>query len=200
MRQNVLPILERYGVDLVLTGHSHSYERSILLDGHYGLSSTLMPSDDPRRRRRRSRPATAPTRRRSSRPRAHDGAVYAVAGSSGGLGGGTLNHPAMVVSLAVLGSLVLDVDGSRLDARFLDSAGIVEDAFSIEKPAFGALPCSDHIDNDRDGFVDGADFDCRISQSESIRMCGLGFEIALVAPLLQLLSVRRRRSLRARAS
>ena len=104
------------------------------------------------------------------------------------------------VSLAVLGSLVLDVDGSRLDARFLDSAGIVEDAFSIEKPAFGALPCSDHIDNDRDGFVDGADFDCRISQSESIRMCGLGFEIALVAPLLQLLSVRRRRSLRARAS
>ncbi len=36
MRQNALPILEAGGVDLVLTGHSHSYERSYLLDGHYG--------------------------------------------------------------------------------------------------------------------------------------------------------------------
>src|SRR2546425_5664596 len=41
MRQYVLPILDDYGVDLVLSGHSHSYERSYLLDGHYGVSSTL---------------------------------------------------------------------------------------------------------------------------------------------------------------
>ncbi len=44
MRQNALPILEDHGVDLVLTGHSHSYERSFLIDGHYGLSSTFGPS------------------------------------------------------------------------------------------------------------------------------------------------------------
>ena len=36
MRQNALPILEDGGVDLVLSGHSHSYERSFLIDGHYG--------------------------------------------------------------------------------------------------------------------------------------------------------------------
>ena len=41
MRENALPILESYGVDLVLSGHSHSYERSHLLDGHYGTSDTL---------------------------------------------------------------------------------------------------------------------------------------------------------------
>jgi len=41
MRQNALPILEAWGVDLVLGGHSHTYERSFLLDGHYGLSGTL---------------------------------------------------------------------------------------------------------------------------------------------------------------
>ena len=41
MRQNALPILEAAGVDLVLTGHSHSYERSYLIDGHYGTSSTF---------------------------------------------------------------------------------------------------------------------------------------------------------------
>ena len=38
MRENVNPILESYGVDLVLAGHSHSYERSFLLSGHYGFS------------------------------------------------------------------------------------------------------------------------------------------------------------------
>src|SRR5688572_25498648 len=41
MRQNALPILENYGVDLVLSGHSHSYERSYFIDGHYGLSGTF---------------------------------------------------------------------------------------------------------------------------------------------------------------
>ena len=44
MRQNALPILEAGGVDLVLTGHSHSYERSFLIDGHYGSSSTFTQS------------------------------------------------------------------------------------------------------------------------------------------------------------
>ena len=43
MRENALPILESYGVDIVLSGHSHSYERSFLLDGHYGKSNTLPP-------------------------------------------------------------------------------------------------------------------------------------------------------------
>ena len=33
MRQNAVPILEEYGVDLVLSGHSHDYERSILSPG-----------------------------------------------------------------------------------------------------------------------------------------------------------------------
>ncbi|MBK8340718.1 MAG: metallophosphoesterase family protein [Flavobacteriales bacterium] len=41
MRQNIVPILEQHGVDLVLCGHSHSYERSFLINGHYGVSSTF---------------------------------------------------------------------------------------------------------------------------------------------------------------
>ena len=41
MRTNALPILEAGGADLNLTGHSHSYERSFLLDGHYGTQDTL---------------------------------------------------------------------------------------------------------------------------------------------------------------
>ena len=52
MRQNALPILEAAGVDLVLTGHSHSYERSFLIDGHYGTSTTLHQRDEEGRRQR----------------------------------------------------------------------------------------------------------------------------------------------------
>ena len=44
MRQNVVPILDDHGVDLTFTGHSHSFERSLLIDGHYGLSTTLTGS------------------------------------------------------------------------------------------------------------------------------------------------------------
>ena len=43
--QNLNPILEEGGVDLVLNGHSHAYERSYLLDGHYGTSATFDPDD-----------------------------------------------------------------------------------------------------------------------------------------------------------
>src|SRR5262245_11011841 len=140
MRQNVLPVLDSAGVDLVLTGHSHSYERSYLIDGHYGVSSTLVPSMivDPGAGRvdgdgayHKATLGTGPG----------EGAVYAVAGSSGHIeAGGTLNHPAMRVSLLELGSMVIDVDGSRLDARFLDDHGAVRDSFTIEKGAQVSVP------------------------------------------------------------
>ena len=41
MRKFAAPLLESYGVDLVLSGHSHSYERSFLIDGHYDTSDTF---------------------------------------------------------------------------------------------------------------------------------------------------------------
>ncbi len=132
MRENALPILEDEGVDLVLSGHSHSYERSFLLDGHYGTSNTLTPAmkldaGD-------GRPTGAGAYEKPTLgPAPHEGAVYTVAGSSGKTSGGSLNHPAMFISLDVLGSLVLDVNGSRLDATFLDSTGGVRDTFTIEK-------------------------------------------------------------------
>ncbi|HPF13217.1 MAG: hypothetical protein H6830_05905 [Planctomycetes bacterium] len=64
---------------------------------------------------------------------AHEGVVYTVAGSSGKVGGGSLDHPAMHISLSVLGSVVLDVDGDTLTARFLDDSGAVLDEYAITK-------------------------------------------------------------------
>ena len=132
MRQNALPILENAGVDLVLTGHSHSYERSYLIDGHYGASGTLLPSmviDGGDGRFRGDGGYVKP----SAMPAGHEGAVYVVAGSSGLISGGPLNHPAMYVSLNTLGSLVLDVDGGRLNATFIDSTGTAQDCFTLFK-------------------------------------------------------------------
>lgn len=130
MRQNILPILEDGGVDLVLSGHSHSYERSFLLDGHYGTSDTLQPSmilDGGS-----GRGSLAYTKSPGA-PLSHGGAVYAVAGSSGKRTGGALNHPAMFVSMSRLGSVVIDLTGTRLDFRFLDETGVTRDSFSLVK-------------------------------------------------------------------
>lgn len=136
MRENALPVLEAGGVDLVLSGHSHSYERSFLLDGHYGTSTTLQPSmildggdGRPTGNGAYQKPVLGPV--------AHEGAVYTVAGSSGKTSGGTLDHPAMFISLDVLGSVVLDLDGNRLDAIFLDSTGAIRDTFTLLKPPAG---------------------------------------------------------------
>ena len=138
MRENALPLLESWGVDLVLTGHSHSYERSFLIDGHYGESKTLAESMilDNGDGREAGSGAYAKT---PESGQSRQGAVYVVAGSSGKTGGGTLNHPAMFVSLNSLGSMVLDIYGNRLDAAFLDADGSVADRFTILK-AHDTLP------------------------------------------------------------
>jgi len=43
IRHYVTPLLERYGVDLVFSGHSHLYERSMLVNGHH---SNMNPATD----------------------------------------------------------------------------------------------------------------------------------------------------------
>jgi len=139
MRQNFLPILEAAGVDLVLCGHSHSYERSHLLDGHYGDSGTLNPStmilDNGGGREDGNGAYEKPTDGLGG----HEGAVYVTAGSSGKTSGGSLNHPAMFVSLNELGSLLIDVDGNRMDVQFLreldgsPSQPQVDDYFTLIK-------------------------------------------------------------------
>ncbi len=132
MRKNVLPILEQYGVDLVFTGHSHSYERSFLLDGHYGTSGTL--TDDTKLDAGSGRTdGDGAYEKPSARQAPHEGAVYVVAGSSGQTSGGSLDHPAMYISWNRLGSVVLDVDGDRIHARFINEAGAVLDYFTLVK-------------------------------------------------------------------
>jgi PKD repeat protein len=141
MRENALPILEAYGVDLVMTGHSHSYERSTFIDGHYDVSSTFDPT------MQRNAGSGDPTidgayTKPSASGGAHEGSVYLVAGSSGKTSGGPLDHPVMYRSLDLLGSVVLDIADNRLEARFLDDLGAVQDAFTIERGVTSVLEMS----------------------------------------------------------
>jgi hypothetical protein len=127
MREHALPILESYGVDLVLSGHSHSYERSFLLHGHYGQSDTLVP--EMIKDNGDGRPNGGGAYARAG----NQGAVYVVAGSSGWIFPGEFNHPAMFISVLRLGSLVLDVHGHVMDVKFLESDGSIGDSFTMVK-------------------------------------------------------------------
>jgi MYXO-CTERM domain-containing protein len=136
MRTNIIPLLERYGVDLVLSGHSHNYERSFLIDGHHGASGTFAESMKRNGGSGRSSDATGAYRKDVDGPVGNRGAVYVVAGSSGQtLQSRLAKHPAMFVYFPRLGSLVLDVNGKQLDARFITSTGAIDDDFTILKGA-----------------------------------------------------------------
>ncbi len=130
MRENALPILEAGGVDLVLSGHSHAYERSYFLNGHYRDSSTFNVNDHVVQLGDGKVDGNGAYQKCDL-----DGAVYIVAGSSGKTSGGSLNHAAMYVSFSRLGSLIIDVNNSRLDSRFLreyTGPTQIDDYFTIE--------------------------------------------------------------------
>jgi hypothetical protein len=150
MRENILPILEQHGVDLVLTGHSHNYERSKFVDGHYGYSNTYsdvsfaldIGSGDVSRGDQaytKAHPAIA-----------NGGTVYAVAGTSATAEGGSMDHPVMYRSFSKLGSMVIDIDNLLLSAKFVDVYGDVQDTFTIQKLNSGT-------DRDGDDVLDMAD-------------------------------------------
>lgn len=134
MREQVLPVLEAAGVDLVLCGHTHLYERSFPLRGHFGHSAALQPSMILERRLghpERDGPY------RFDPGSATRGTIYLNAGSSGhateeaDLHG--LDHPVMAVGLNDEGSVGLDIRGRQLDVVFIDDQGICRDWFRIVK-------------------------------------------------------------------
>ncbi len=107
MRENILPILEAAGVDLVLTGHSHIYERSFLLHGAY-TSTDAVHIVDPGDGRQ---DGDGPYRTMG------DGTLYVVAGHGGAGIGGNGAHPLMYETVLDHGSCIVDVNGSALTLR-----------------------------------------------------------------------------------
>ncbi len=136
MRENFLPLLEAGGVDLVLSGHSHAYERSQFINGHYGFSTSFNSTNIVQLGSGRETNGLGAYHKPDGlgeNPIGNRGTIYTVAGSSGQLSGGTLDHPTMYFSESALGSLVLDFSSNRLDVIFLRETGNVDDTFTLIK-------------------------------------------------------------------
>jgi acid phosphatase type 7 len=139
MRKNILPICDAGGVDLVLSGHSHNYERSYLLKGHYEYSSSLQPNmilDESS-----GSPSEGKYYKKyyNGSNCSYEGIVYVVMGNSGsktspGDDKG-LNHPVMYISDGenAVGSVVLDVHADTLTGTYIRSTGEVIDRFQIQR-------------------------------------------------------------------
>lgn len=152
MRENILPLLENHGVDLVLCGHSHNYERSRFVRGHYGYSWTYSDALFALDTGSGNVSAGAPAYSKPLPSGAGSGTVYAVVGTAAEAYGGTLDHPVMYQSFNRLGSMVLDINNRVLSARFIDQNGAVQDAFTIQKIAAPTV-----TDDDGDGLDNSVD-------------------------------------------
>lgn len=128
MREHSLPILEAGGVDLIMGGHSHTYERSYLLDGGYDTptvdTGSILDSGD-------GRPlGDGPYKKEAG---ANQGAVYVVAGHGGRSPDADGEHPLMYFTEAENGSCVIDLHGGSLTLHNIRKDGLVTDRFSLLK-------------------------------------------------------------------
>lgn len=136
IREKFIKTLEDFGVDLVLCGHSHVYERTKLIKGHYGkeaefdskkheLSTSTALYDESKN--------SAPYLKRKTN---NQGTVYVVSGSSGALGGHKPSYPhdAMYYSNhEVGGAVLLEVKGNKLELKWICSDGKIGDHFTMMK-------------------------------------------------------------------
>ena len=138
IREGVVPILEKYKVDMVLNGHSHNYERSQMIKGHHGMEATY---------NQKTHGVSTSTGRydnskdscpyiKDSKVTENEGIIYVVNGVGAGNGGTQKSYPhdAMVYSNnSNAGSLALEIEGNRLDAKFIAEDGSIKDQFTILK-------------------------------------------------------------------
>lgn len=120
MRSQIIPLLETYKVDLVLSGHSHCYERSYLIQHHYGEASSFNASNQVDAG---SGYSNSPYFKTSGS--AYAGTVYAVVGCSGQTIGGVsagYPHNAMYTStLSTYGSMWIEIEADTLHATLINN-------------------------------------------------------------------------------
>lgn len=131
MRKHYIPILEAGGVDLVLNGHSHIYERSMLMDGNYGTNNTVADNfilDDGD-----GNPNGDGPYRKSAGINPRQGTVYVVAGNAGARLTRRALMPVMAITYVEFGSLLVDIQGDTLTGTMINKFGDLRDQFQIVK-------------------------------------------------------------------
>ena len=136
MRERVVPLLEEYDIDLVICGHSHVFERSKMIHGHYGNSFSFDPTTM-LKDSTNGNFAQGNAYRKDGLNSTPDGTVYVVCGNSGSREDApSLNYPIMEFvdgGDQACGSFIMDIYKNRLDAKYLHMNGTVMDEFTILK-------------------------------------------------------------------
>ncbi|MBI2806182.1 MAG: metallophosphoesterase family protein [Planctomycetes bacterium] len=135
LRARLVPMFDRHGVDLAVSGHDHTYQRSYLLHGHLGTSKTF----DPKKHVKHSSDGRSVPMVKPAAP--GGGTMYIVSGTGGGSRKKReLTHPAMIPfpaaqgknrGLAIPSSLVLEFDDRTLRGWQVDVNGDVLDQFTM---------------------------------------------------------------------
>jgi hypothetical protein len=137
MRDHFNPILESYGIDLVMCGHDHCYQRTYLINGLYGNSNTFDSSRNIINGTSGVDSLGEAYIKYTTGPMAGKGTVYVVSGNAGaGNPDKPVVHPEMWGGEGCgtcIGSLIVDVNGNRLDGRYVRGDGSIGDHFTILK-------------------------------------------------------------------
>ena len=132
VREHLVPVLEQYGVDMVISGHSHGYERSWFMLCNYADSDKFSRWNIQDRGDVEEQIKLI-YRKKSLQREALSGTIYMVMGSSARADAARYDHPAMAVALQQAGSVVLDIEANKLTANFLATDYTVKDRFHIAK-------------------------------------------------------------------
>ena len=154
IRENFIRILERNGVDMILCGHSHDYERSYLLKGYYktnpgdaalnGINFNVATHAVNSSSGKYDGTTNSCVYKTASGKNNH-GTVYVLSGSSGAngtvvtAGSDPWPHNAMPNSIDEGGMFYFEVDNNRLDAKFINrvagpgGVAVIGDQFTIMK-------------------------------------------------------------------
>jgi len=130
MREHIMPILESGGVDLVFTGHSHIYERSMLIDGAYQTPSVaegvILDDGD-------GDPNGDGSYKKSSGLRPNNGHVSIVTGHGGTKVKRSGTHPLMRRIIVKHGSCLITIKDNTIVGKMLGADGKIYDNFAIKK-------------------------------------------------------------------
>ena len=140
MRENIMPILESYGVDLVLAGHSHVYERSYLINGFYQKPSSFDANTHIVDGSSGKMSEGTPYVKYVGGPNPNHGTLYIVQGNSGSNDAdANLQHPAMYYGHGCdtcVGSTMLYAHGDTLSGYYLTKDGEILDDWTILKKQY----------------------------------------------------------------
>ena len=118
-RTNWLPLLEDHGVDLILQGHNHIYERSYLLDNLIGPTTGITDANKISTGLGRE-DVDGPYKKKKNTP--HQGTIFLTT-YAGGVGQEDFVpysiFPVYFSKYEYVGSLVIDVNGDRMDVKSL---------------------------------------------------------------------------------